>query len=105
MAGSGSGIKSRSSAPTLRRSDDNRCGRIGYPALLLLPALNSVGAEIGKPVAPQTASVGVSTTRFVRNEGAVIRHNMGWTFVLLAYLVAIGIACLGLFPAIAVLPR
>jgi len=47
----------------------------------------------------------VSTTRFVRNEGAVIRHNMGWTFVLLAYLVAIGIACLGLFPAIAVLPR
>lgn len=35
----------------------------------------------------------VSTTKFVRNEGAVIRHNMGWTFVLLAYLVLIGIAC------------
>ena len=31
-------------------------------------SLNSVGAEIGKPVAPQTASVGGSTTRFVRNE-------------------------------------
>jgi hypothetical protein len=46
-------------------------------------------AEIGKPVAPQTASVGVSTTKFVRNEGAVIRHNMGWTFVLLVYLTLI----------------
>jgi lactate permease len=75
---------------------------LGFP-LLLLPALNSVGAEIGKPVAPQTASVGVSTTQFVRNEGAVIRHNMGWTFVLLAYLVVIGIASLGLFPGIAAL--
>jgi lactate permease len=77
---------------------------LGFP-LLLLPALNSVGAEIGKPVAPQTASVGVSTTRFVRNEGEVIRHNMGWTFVLLAYLIVIGIACLLLFPAITVLNK
>jgi lactate permease len=64
---------------------------LGFP-LLLLPSLNSVGAEIGKPVAPQTASVGVSTTRFVRNEGAVIRHNMGWTFILLIYLIVIGVA-------------
>jgi lactate permease len=63
---------------------------LGFP-LALLPSLNSVGAEIGKPVAPQTASVGVSTSRFVRNEGAVIRHNMGWTFVLLIYLVVIGV--------------
>jgi hypothetical protein len=44
---------------------------------LLLPTLNSVGAEIGKPIAPQTASVGVSTSKFVRKEGDVIRHNMG----------------------------
>lgn len=36
---------------------------LGFP-LLLLPALNSVGAEIGKPIAPQTASVGVSTSKF-----------------------------------------
>ncbi len=63
---------------------------LGFPPLLL-PTLNSVGAEIGKPVAPQTASVGVATSRFVRNEGEVIRHNMGWTFVLLAYLIAIGV--------------
>jgi hypothetical protein len=35
---------------------------------------NSVGAEIGKPEALQTASVGVSTTQFVRNEGAVIHE-------------------------------
>jgi lactate permease len=76
---------------------------LGFP-LLLLPSLNSVGAEIGKPIAPQTASVGVSTSRFVRNEGEVIRHNFGWTLVLLVYLVLIGIACYLLFPGIAVLP-
>jgi lactate permease len=73
---------------------------LGFPPLQL-PTLNSVGAEIGKPVAPQTASVGVSTTKFVRNEGAVIRHNMGWTFVLLDYLVLIGVGCYLFFPGIA----
>ncbi|HVP33703.1 MAG TPA: L-lactate permease [Steroidobacteraceae bacterium] len=65
--------------------------QLGMPPLLL-PSFNSVGAEIGKPVAPQTASVGVSTSKFVRKEGDVIRHNMGWTFVLLAYLILIAIA-------------
>ncbi len=64
--------------------------QLGFPPLLL-PTLNSVGAEIGKPIAPQTASVGVSTSRFVRKEGAVIRHNMGWTVALLAYLIIIGV--------------
>ena len=66
--------------------------QLGLPPLLL-PSLNSVGAEIGKPIAPQTASVGVSTSKFVRKEGDVIRHNMGWTFILLAYLVLIAIGC------------
>ena len=66
--------------------------QLGMPPLLL-PTLNSVGAEIGKPVAPQTASVGVSTSKFVRKEGDVIRHNMGWTFILLGYLVLIAIGC------------
>jgi lactate permease len=75
---------------------------LGFPPVLL-PTLNSVGAEIGKPVAPQTASVGVSTSRFVRNEGAVIRHNMGWTFVLLAYLVLIGVAFYYFMPSIVLL--
>ncbi|HKD54490.1 MAG TPA: L-lactate permease [Steroidobacteraceae bacterium] len=64
--------------------------QLGMPPLLL-PSLNSVGAEIGKPIAPQTASVGVSTSKFVRREGDVIRHNMGWTFILLAYLILIAI--------------
>jgi lactate permease len=73
---------------------------LGFPPLLL-PTLNSVGAEIGKPVAPQTASVGVSTSKFVRNEGEVIRHNFGWTMVVLVYLVAIGVACYLFFPGIA----
>jgi lactate permease len=75
---------------------------LGFP-LLLLPSLNSVGAEVGKPIAPQTASVGVSTSRFVRNEGAVIRHNFGWCIVLLCYLVLIGVASYLFFPQIAVL--
>jgi lactate permease len=75
---------------------------LGFP-LLLLPSLNSVGAEIGKPIAPQTASVGVSTSKFVRNEGEVIRHNFGWCLVLLGYLVIIGVACYLFFPNIATL--
>ncbi len=77
---------------------------LGFPPLLL-PTINSVGAEIGKPVAPQTASVGVSTSKFVRNEGEVIRHNFGWTLVLLVYLVVIGVACYLFFPGIAELPK
>ncbi|MBV8766175.1 MAG: L-lactate permease, partial [Hyphomicrobiales bacterium] len=78
--------------------------QLGMPPLLL-PSLNSVGAEIGKPIAPQTASVGVSTSEFVRNEGEVIRHNFGWTIVLLVYLVLIGVACYFFFPDIAALPK
>jgi lactate permease len=77
---------------------------LGFP-LMLLPTMNSVGAEIGKPIAPQTASVGVSTSEFVRNEGEVIRHNFGWTLVLLVYLVLIGVACYLFFPGIAELPK
>ncbi|MBN8885387.1 MAG: L-lactate permease [Rudaea sp.] len=76
---------------------------LGMPALLL-PTFNSVGAEIGKPVAPQTASVGVSTSQFVRREGDVIRHNMGWTFALLAYLIVIAVALYLLQPASMILP-
>jgi lactate permease len=66
-------------------------GRLLNMPVLLLPSLGSVGAEVGKPVAPQTASVGVSTTKLVRSEGTVIRHNMGWTMVLLAYLMVLGL--------------
>jgi lactate permease len=77
--------------------------QLGLPPLLL-PTLNSVGAEIGKPIAPQTASVGVSTSKFVRKEGDVIRHNMGWTFVLLAYLIVIAIAFYWFQPGVMNLP-
>ena len=73
--------------------------QLGF-APLLLPTLNSVGAEIGKPIAPQTASVGVSTSKFVRNEGEVIRHNFGWTLVLLVYLIVIGVGFYWVNPAI-----
>lgn len=95
---------SNTSTNAMFGSFQNIVGRLlGFP-VLLLPTLNSVGAEIGKPVAPQTASVGVSTTRFVRNEGPVIRHNMGWTFALLVYLIVIGVACYFLFPSVVRLP-
>jgi len=70
---------------------------LGFP-VLLLPTLNSVGAEVGKPIAPQTASVGVSTSKLVRSEGQVIRHNMGWTLVVLAYLILIALLFYRVFP-------
>jgi lactate permease len=66
-------------------------GRLLNLPILLLPSFNSVGAEVGKPIAPQTASVGVSTSKLVRSEGQVIRHNMGWTLVVLAYLIVISL--------------
>ncbi len=70
---------------------------LGFP-LLLLPSLNSVGAEVGKPIAPQTASVGVSTSKYVRSEGQVIRHNLGWTLVVLAWLIIVGLIYFLLMP-------
>ncbi len=92
---------SNTSTNAMFGSFQNIVGKLlGFP-VLLLPSLNSVGAEIGKPVAPQTASVGVSTTRFVRNEGVVIRHNFGWTLFLLAYLILIGVAFYFFFPSVA----
>lgn len=72
-------------------------GLLNLP-VLLLPTLNSLGAEVGKPIAPQTASVGVSTSKFVRSEGAVIRHNMVWTLVVLGYLILIGLLFYFVFP-------
>lgn len=73
-------------------------GRLLNLPVLLLPSFNSVGAEVGKPIAPQTASVGVSTSKLVRSEGAVIRHNMGWTLVTLLYLIFIGLLFYYCFP-------
>jgi lactate permease len=70
---------------------------LGLPPLLL-PSFNSVGAEVGKPISPQTASVGVSTSKLVRGEGQVIRHNMGWTLVMLAYLIVIVLLFNYVFP-------
>ncbi|MBO0801711.1 MAG: L-lactate permease [Nocardiopsaceae bacterium] len=74
-------------------------GGLLHMPVLLLPSLNSVGAEVGKPVAPQTASVGVATSRFVRREGQVIRHNLPWTLVLLAYLLLIALFYRGVLPS------
>nr|WP_207711730.1 L-lactate permease [Sulfobacillus harzensis] len=72
---------------------------LGFP-LLLLPSLNSVGAEVGKPIAPQTASVGVSTSTYVRSEGQVIRHNLPWTLLVLAWLIIVGLLYLWLAPGV-----
>jgi len=73
-------------------------GRLLHLPVLLLPTFNSVGSEVGKPIAPQTASVGVSTSKLVRSEGQVIRHNMGWTFILLGYLILISVLFYYFFP-------
>ncbi len=58
---------------------------------------------MGKPVAPQTASVGVSTSVYVRSEGRVIRHNMAWTLVFLGYLMLIGVFSYLVLPSLMVL--
>ncbi len=73
-------------------------GRLLHLPVLMLPSFNSVGSEVGKPIAPQTASVGVSTSKLVRSEGQVIRHNMGWTLILLAYLILITVLFYYFFP-------
>lgn len=73
-------------------------GRLLHFPLLLTPSMGSVGAEVGKPIAPQTASVGVSTSQFVRNEGVVIRHNFGWTLVMLGWLILVGLLYYFLLP-------
>jgi lactate permease len=73
-------------------------GLLHMPALLL-PSLSSVGAEIGKPIAPQTTSVGVSTSKYVRREGQVIRYNLRWTLFMLAYLILIALFYRGVLPA------
>jgi lactate permease len=72
--------------------------RLLHAPLLLFPSLNSVGAEVGKPVAPQTASVGVATTSMVRREGDVIRYNLPWTLAILLYLIGIGALYFFLLP-------
>lgn len=66
----------------------------------LTPALNSVGAELAKPVAPQTASAGVSTTKYVRKEGIVIRKNLPWAIGILIYLIIIGLLYAFLLPGL-----
>lgn len=73
-------------------------GRLLNMPVLLLPSLNSVGSEVGKPVAPQTCSVGVATTSYCRREGVAIRHNMAWTLILLGYLILIGLLFYYLLP-------
>jgi len=73
-------------------------GRLLNLPVLLLPSFNSVGAEAGKPISPQTASVGVSTSKLVRSEGQVIRYNMGWTLAVLGYLIVIIVIFYYFFP-------
>ena len=72
---------------------------LGAPALLF-PALNSVGAAVGKPIAPQTVSVGVSTTSHVRREGVIVRHNFLATLGVLGYLIAVGLVFFLLMTAV-----
>jgi lactate permease len=89
---------SNTSANTLFGAFQLSVGKLlGLPPVLL-PALSSVGASIGKPIAPQTASVGVATTGHVRREGDIIRHNAGWALALLGYFLLVTAAIFLLRP-------
>ena len=82
---------SATSSNTLFGAFQLSVGRLlGVPDVLF-PALNCVGAAFGKPIAPQTASVGVSTTTQVRREGNIIRYNLAWTFALLGYVLLVAV--------------
>ena len=50
-------------------------------------------------IAPQTTSVGVSTSKYVRREGQVIRYNLPWTLFMLGYLILIALFYRGVLPA------
>jgi lactate permease len=89
---------SNTSANTLFGAFQLTLGRLLGLPLVVLPALNSVGAAVGKPIAPQTASVGVATTGHVRREGEIIRHNLPWALGLLCYLLLITYALALLLP-------
>ena len=41
----------------------------------------------------------MSTSQFVRKEGQVIRHNLGWTLILLGYLILIALFYRFVLPA------
>ena len=74
------------------------CG-LYYKTPFPVQPMKAIGA-VATTQAAQTASVGVSTSKFVRKEGDVIRHNMGWTFILLAYLILVAIGFYFLHPAV-----
>jgi lactate permease len=63
---------------------------LGTPSVLF-PSLNSIGAAVGKPIAPQTVSVGVCTTSHVRREGTLVRRNLLGTLGLLGFLIIAGL--------------
>jgi len=70
---------------------------LGLPPLLL-PSTQTVGSELGKPVAPQTVSAGVSTTEYVRREGEIIRNNMKYSIALVFVLIIIGVLYWLIYP-------
>jgi len=73
--------------------------------IIVAPLLGFIGVALSGSNTSTNAMFGKFTSEFVRNEGEVIRHNFGWTLILLAYLVLIGIACYFFFPNIAALPK
>lgn len=89
---------SATSSNTLFGAFQLTVGRLLGAPDVLFPALNCVGAAFGKPIAPQTASVGVSTTTQVRREGNIIRHNLAWTLALLGYVLLVAVLSALLLP-------
>ena len=82
---------SATSSNTLFGAFQLSVGRLLNVPDVLFPTLNCVGAAFGKPIAPQTASVGVSTTTQVRREGNIIRYNLPWTLAMLGYVLLVAV--------------
>jgi lactate permease len=58
---------------------------LGMPPMLL-PTLNSVGAEIGKPIAPQTASVGPPASSSATKAKSFVTISAGrWSCWLISF--------------------
>ena len=92
---------SATSSNTLFGAFQLSVGRLLGAPDVLFPALNCVGAAFGKPIAPQTASVGVSTTTQVRREGNIIRYNLAWTLAMLGYVVLVAVLFAVFLPHVA----
>ena len=71
--------------------------KLGFPPALL-PIANSTGAELAKPIAPQTVSVGVTTSKYIGKEGEIIKNNFKYVLFLVSVLMLILFILMKVYP-------